>query len=152
MQISILAEFQADLLGELVESFPITSKEENVLSRGRNSKTQSRNRRNLAAYQESTAFETLLGYLFISDTKRCEQLLNWVDANLDPREDEEGEDMALDMALPSTSMDKLLRPFELCRINQMSAQDLAYIGDVIYELMVRSRHVWPTRKTSSMQL
>jgi hypothetical protein len=27
----------------------------------------------------------------------------------------------------------------------------AYIGDVVFELYIRSRHVWPSRRTSDLQ-
>lgn len=36
----------------------------------------------------------------------------------------------------------ILRPSSSCNVDRMSGTDLAYIGDVVYELYVRSRTVW----------
>lgn len=51
--------------------------------RGRNAVTRSKNRRNPAAYQDSTSFEALVGYLYISKQERCTDLLRWLEANID---------------------------------------------------------------------
>lgn len=78
-----LAEHQSNLLAQLKAEFPLTEKESQVLMRGRNAVTRSKNRRDPAAYQDSTSFEALIGYLFISDQDRCTDLLNWLDARVD---------------------------------------------------------------------
>jgi ribonuclease-3 family protein len=65
------------------EEFDVTLREQQVLSRGRNSVSGSKNRRNPAAYQDATALEALVGYLYITDSRRCEELLNWINNNLD---------------------------------------------------------------------
>ena len=49
------------------------------------------------------------------------------------------------------SLIELLSPISSCRVNQMSGTDLAYIGDSVFELFVRSRHVWPPKRTSDLQ-
>ena len=51
----------------------------------------------------------------------------------------------------SSSLLALLRPPLPCRVQQMSSTDLAYIGDAVYELMVRSWAVWPPKRTSDLQ-
>jgi hypothetical protein len=51
----------------------------------------------------------------------------------------------------SQVLQKLLRPFETCDVDRMSGTDLAYIGDVVYELFVRSRTVWPPKRTADLQ-
>ena len=80
----IQAEHQSELLTRLREDFDLTEKEAQILSRGRNSVSGSRNnRRNPAAYQDSTAFEALVGYLYITDTQRCAELMNWINNNID---------------------------------------------------------------------
>ena len=33
----------------------------------------------------------------------------------------------------------------------MSGTDLAYIGDVVYELYIRTRTVWPLKRTTDLQ-
>ena len=55
--------------------------------RGRNSVTRSKNRRNPAAYQDSTALEALIGYIYINDKTRCEELLAWLETVVDTREE-----------------------------------------------------------------
>ena len=54
--------------------------------RGRNSVTKSKNRRNPAAYQDSTALEALVGYMYIVDTTRCQEFLLWLENVLDKQE------------------------------------------------------------------
>lgn len=85
LSISLTAEHQAKLLALLYESsFVLSSKEEQILLRGRNSASSTRNRKNDAAvYQDATALEALIGYLYISDRTRCEEFLNWIYAHLD---------------------------------------------------------------------
>ena len=57
------------------------------------------------------------------------------------------------MNIPSsTTLDELLRPPIMSNVNQMSPADLAFIGDVLYEMFIRCRHVWPPRKTADMQV
>jgi len=78
------AEYQARLLAKLRIDFALTDKEQQVLSRGRNAVSGgTRNRRDPAAYQDATALEALIGYLYITDSKRCEEILHWLDKNLD---------------------------------------------------------------------
>ena len=36
-------------------------------------------------------------------------------------------------------------------MDQLSGTDLAYIGDVVYELYIRTRTVWPLKRTSDLQ-
>lgn len=50
------------------------------------------------------------------------------------------------------SLRELLLPSMSCDVGQMSTTDLAYIGDVVYELFIRSRTVWPPKRTSDLQL
>jgi hypothetical protein len=44
-----------------------------------------------------------------------------------------------------------LLPDAKCDVTQMGPTSLAYIGDVIFELFVRTRYVWPARRTSDLQ-
>ncbi|KAL3939090.1 MAG: hypothetical protein SGBAC_006135, partial [Bacillariaceae sp.] len=64
----------------------------------------------------------------------------------------EGEDNATDMSSSKRkSLPELLVPNNTCKVDQMSGTDLAYIGDAVFELFIRSRHVWPSRRTSELQ-
>ncbi len=49
------------------------------------------------------------------------------------------------------SMKEFLMPIPKCNPSQMSPTSLAYIGDSVFELFVRTRYVWPTRRTSDLQ-
>lgn len=46
---------------------------------------------------------------------------------------------------------ELMSPIESVQPDQMSASALAYLGDVVFELFVRSRYVWPERRMSDLQ-
>ena len=60
----------------------------------------------------------------------------------DPEEDtRQGHDVLLN----------LLSPPAKCDVDRMSSTDLAYIGDVVYEMLVRSNKVWPPKRTSDLQ-
>jgi ribonuclease-3 family protein len=82
----LTAEHQSTLLAELKSDvhFACTDVELQVLSRGRNAVSgSSRNRRNPSAYQDATALEALIGYLYITDSDRCSTLLQWMRDRLD---------------------------------------------------------------------
>lgn len=49
------------------------------------------------------------------------------------------------------NLHKLLSPSETCRVDQMSSTDLAYVGDAVYELLIRTTKVWPSKRTSDLQ-
>ena len=51
----------------------------------------------------------------------------------------------------SLLLQNILQPSQDCTVDRMSGTDLAYIGDVVYELFVRSRLVWPSKRTSDLQ-
>ena len=67
------------------------------------------------------------------------------------RTSEEEEGTPVEIKVPSMSLDELLLPSANCNVNQVGPTALAYIGDVVFELMVRARHVWPARRTSDLQ-
>ena len=92
----VRAEFQADLVAQLRQTstlkddhnsnFTLTSEEERILQRGRNAGSKTNHRKKgaaAAAYQDATALEALLGYLYISDRPRCTELLQWIEARLE---------------------------------------------------------------------
>ena len=66
-----------------------------------------------------------------------------------PHQQEEEEEAK--MEIPSLSLDMLLSPASSCDVNQLGPTALAYIGDVVFELFVRTRKVWPSRKMSHLQ-
>ena len=91
-----IAEYQSAMVNRLREAssdstnqpkgpaFVLTVDEERVMNRGRNAAAKTNHRKtNPAAYQDATALEALLGYLYISDRPRCTQLLQWIEYHLD---------------------------------------------------------------------
>jgi hypothetical protein len=46
---------------------------------------------------------------------------------------------------------ELISPISSAKPDQMSASSLAYLGDVLFELFVRSRYIWPSRRMSDLQ-
>ena len=69
-----------------VQLFPLTSIEQSVLARGRNANlTASKKSKgeNITAYQDSSAFEALLGYTYICDKYRFIEMISWMKKELD---------------------------------------------------------------------
>ena len=46
---------------------------------------------------------------------------------------------------------ELMSPIPSVKPDQMSASTLAYLGDVVFELFIRSRYCWPERRMSELQ-
>lgn len=63
--------------------------------------------------------------------------------NIKPSSDEENH--------PTLTLTDLLMPDPKCKPTQMSPTALAYVGDSVFELFVRSRYVWPSRRTTDLQ-
>ena len=67
------ARAQAQLLDMLSDL--LTEQEADLVRRARNIKPQRQKRAEQASYRKSTAFEALLGYLYVTDTGRLKQIL-----------------------------------------------------------------------------
>ena len=68
------AEFQAELLEKLEPE--LTEKELDIVRRGRNLATTTARRINHKLHRIATAFEALLGYLYLYDKERLNEILN----------------------------------------------------------------------------
>ncbi|MEO1592409.1 MAG: ribonuclease III domain-containing protein [Cyanobacteria bacterium J06632_22] len=68
----VRAEQQADYIRQLMPR--LTEIEQDWVRRGRNASP--RRHRRASAYQQATGFETLLGYLYLTDVDRLTQLLD----------------------------------------------------------------------------
>ena len=69
---------------------PLTSAELNVCRRGRNAVSKGRTPKRLTGesgnqniYQDSTAWEALIGYLYIKNPTRCQEILEWTEQHLE---------------------------------------------------------------------
>jgi len=67
------AQAQADFLDMLMPA--LSDKEKDIVRRARNLKATNYRRTEQATYRKSTAFEALLGYLYLSDMERLKNLL-----------------------------------------------------------------------------
>ena len=70
----------------LIKSFLLTSAEQSVLARGRNANLTARKKgasTSASIYQDSTAFEALLGYVYISNKERFIEMVRWMKLELD---------------------------------------------------------------------
>ena len=70
----VKAEQQADYLEELIPH--LNDAEADIVRRGRNATSKSPRRLSAKIYRQATAFETLVGYLYITNQTRLSELLN----------------------------------------------------------------------------
>ena len=70
----VKAEQQADYLGQLMPY--LTDAEADIVRRGRNATSRAPRRLSAKIYRQATAFETLVGYLYITNQSRLGELLN----------------------------------------------------------------------------
>lgn len=78
----VRAEAQADFL-QILQPY-LTSLEKEMLRRGRNAAKGKPRRLSPHIYQQATSLETLIGYLYLTDPRRLEELLaifDWVSEN-----------------------------------------------------------------------
>ena len=72
----VKAEQQADYLQELMPH--LSDVEADIVRRGRNATSKSPRRLSAKIYRQATAFETLVGYLYITDQTRLQELLTLI--------------------------------------------------------------------------
>lgn len=70
----VKAEQQADYLSQLMPH--LDAAEADIVRRGRNATSKSPKRLSAKIYRQATAFETLVGYLYITDQSRLLELLS----------------------------------------------------------------------------
>ncbi|MEL4897811.1 Mini-ribonuclease 3 [Crocosphaera sp. Alani8] len=70
----VRAETQAKALQQLTPY--LTTVEQDIVRRGRNAATSCPRRLKLEIYQQATSLETLIGYLYLQDTHRLNELLH----------------------------------------------------------------------------
>ena len=75
----VSAKAQASLISHLLQNNLVSEEEETYYKRGRNSKinTKAKNT-NIHTYLQSTGFEALVGYLYLTDQEsRLEEIVEW---------------------------------------------------------------------------
>eukprot|EP00540_Astrosyne_radiata_P014726 CAMPEP_0116853390 /NCGR_PEP_ID=MMETSP0418-20121206/17885_1 /TAXON_ID=1158023 /ORGANISM="Astrosyne radiata, Strain 13vi08-1A" /LENGTH=196 /DNA_ID=CAMNT_0004485785 /DNA_START=196 /DNA_END=786 /DNA_ORIENTATION=+ len=61
------------------------------------------------------------------------------------------EEKEIEPEVPNLSMEELLMPQAEFDIKEVGISSLAYIGDSVFELFVRTKNIWPHRRTSIIQ-
>ncbi|MEA5535755.1 Mini-ribonuclease 3 [Crocosphaera sp. XPORK-15E] len=72
----VRAETQAALLQRLIPN--LTEAEQEIVRRGRNAASGCPRRLSPSLYQQATSLETLIGYLYLHDSQRLNQLLETI--------------------------------------------------------------------------
>lgn len=72
----VRAEFQAELLQKLLQE--LTQQESEIVRRARNVQISSNKRANQSIYRQSTAFEALVGWLYLEDKKRLDEIFHLI--------------------------------------------------------------------------
>lgn len=75
----VRAERQAEILAQLTEV--LTPAEQEILRRGRNGSSRGPRRLDPLIYQQASSFETLLGYLYLTNPERLAELLRHIQLN-----------------------------------------------------------------------
>lgn len=76
----VRAETQATYL-QILEPY-LTDLEKDIVRRGRNCNTKCPRRLSPQVYQQATSFESLIGYLYLTDTHRLHQLFRYINSYL----------------------------------------------------------------------
>lgn len=75
----VTAKRQAFFLEKLEENSFLSEEETDIVRRGRNIKThKSPKNCDMITYKRSTAFEVLIGYLYINDKNRLKEVFNYI--------------------------------------------------------------------------
>ena len=75
------AQAQADILESIIEE--LDEKELEIQRRGRNLKISINKKSNPKIHSLATSFEVLIGYLYLNDKKRLEEILTLIKNNLE---------------------------------------------------------------------
>lgn len=74
----VSAEAQASILERLVEDEFLTEEEVEVVKRGRNAHSHTSKSTDIITYKKATGFESLIGYLYLNDKTRLEEVMKEV--------------------------------------------------------------------------
>ena len=77
----VCAQTQADILNKILEK--LTKEELEIQKRGRNLKISISKKNNPVVHSLATSFEVLLGYFYLNDKKRLDEILDFIKNNLE---------------------------------------------------------------------
>lgn len=67
---------QANLMDQFIEQGLLTETEISYFKKGRNASGPGRKNIDMATYHKSTGFEAMMGYLYLTDLNRCDELIH----------------------------------------------------------------------------
>lgn len=76
----VCASFQAEILEKIIEN--LSDDELEIQKRGRNLKITINKKNNPALHALATSFEVLIGYLYLHDKKRLDEILKLIEPHL----------------------------------------------------------------------
>lgn len=71
----VSAKAQSQLLAYLIDNQVLTEDEIDIVKKGRNAHSHSSKTTDIVTYKRSTGFESLIGYLYLNDKKRLEEIM-----------------------------------------------------------------------------
>lgn len=71
----VSAKAQAKILEDLIEKSFLTEAEIDIIKRGRNAHSHSSKSTDIVTYKKATGFETLIGYLYLHDINRLNEIM-----------------------------------------------------------------------------
>ncbi len=74
----VSAEAQANILEELINNGIIREEELDIIKRGRNAHSHYNKSTDIITYKKSTGFETLIGYLYLNNRDRLDEIMKEV--------------------------------------------------------------------------
>lgn len=76
----VSAKGQAKILDNLINTGILTEEESDIVKRGRNYKRSAHPKNtNIVTYKYATGFETLIGYLYLTNKDRLNEILNQIE-------------------------------------------------------------------------
>lgn len=76
----VSAKGQAKILDNLISTGILTEEESDIVKRGRNYKRSAHPKNtNIVTYKYATGFETLIGYLYLTNKDRLNEILNQIE-------------------------------------------------------------------------
>lgn len=74
----VSAQAQSTILDELIKKSFLSDEEIDIVKRGRNAHSHSSKSTDIITYKKSTGFETLIGYLYLNDKNRLDEVIEEV--------------------------------------------------------------------------
>jgi len=80
----VVSQVRAEQQAKLLEKIELTDFESDLVRRGRNAAGSSPRKVDPSIYQKATGFEALIGYLYLTDRDRLDQIFHQLLSHIDP--------------------------------------------------------------------